>query len=483
MINDVLDDRFVLREDDGTWWEVGWDRNLATYWAQHLTTDAYGVEQLLAWHGADPGEVPTLNLLTNAMGRALPRDVARDLQRGRLASPSFEPRVATLSDWMEERAARRVPHFDFGSRWIDPERPDVEHRVSWVPTTGELYAVDRRSGGGVRLLAELSTHDAVSEVLVGWAAIAASPNPQLSWIHQRLEQVAIDAPPALAATDEVEVANLHLPAAPVAAALTSLMAEPGIDSDPALVARGLGLSEELVGGLIAGTTTELGVEEIALVCEALHCSPYALWQPEVASNILHAYGPERWPRHIEPLDDLRLEGHDRFVGRRLDAQIDQMVSVRTAAPQGSLHATCYRATGVLSLDSNSVSTLHVADAATPPAPDLEYHFTFRQIAGTFVLHDQVEFGAGDLAAVADRLQQEVWLASTALVRFIEPSSGAEQWLGRAEPGAAWEVWDDPRRYYPGRPDDVLDAHLFGYEPLSPLALDTNTDTSLPNLDL
>lgn len=483
MTNDVLDDRFVLREDDGTWWEIGWDRHLATYWAQHLTTDAYGVEQILAWHGADPHEAPTINVLTNAMRRPLPRNIAQDLQRSRLADQTFKPVAVSLSDWTQERAERRVPHVDFGSRWIDPARPDVEQRVSWVPTTGELYAVDRRSGDGLQLLAVLPTHDDVTQALEGWAAVAASDRPEVTWLQNRVENVGIDTPAGVETTAEPTAVGVRLPAAPAAAALASFVGGPGVDDDPLLISRGLNLDADLVGGLLAGTTTELGVDEIAAVCEAFHCSPYDLWEPAVARNILHAYGPEKWPRHIEPLEDLRHENDDRFIGRRLDAQAEQIVSLRTQLPAGAVHATCYRATGVLSLDPMSGSTQRISDGDAPPAPDHEYHFTFRQIAGTFALRNEGAFHPDDLALLADRLRSEPWLARTSLVRFVEPATGEEQWLGKVEPGVPWETWDDPRRYYPGSPCDVLDASIYAGSPEMERVNEVPGAPDLPTLDL
>jgi hypothetical protein len=42
-----------------------------------------------------------------------------------------------------------------------------------------------------------------------------------------------------------------------------------------------------------------------------------------------------------------------------------------------------------------------------------------------------------------------------LVRMVDPSTGAEQWLGWDTDAKSWQTWDDPRRYYPGDPAEVL----------------------------
>ena len=120
-------------------------------------------------------------------------------------------------------------------------------------------------------------------------------------------------------------ARRFLPAEPVAAALRRLQARGELDPDAATVARGFGFDPAWVGQLLDGTAADLDVDRVAQVCEALHCSPYDLWGPELGRAILDAYGPERWPRHIEPLDEPR--GDSEFVARRLSQQADEIVRV------------------------------------------------------------------------------------------------------------------------------------------------------------
>lgn len=72
---------------------------------------------------------------------------------------------------------------------------------------------------------------------------------------------------------------------------------------------------------------DLSVEQAAEVCEALRCSPYDFWGAERARTILDVYGPERWPRYIEPLDDGRqIAGSDEFLRRRIDQQANAAVT-------------------------------------------------------------------------------------------------------------------------------------------------------------
>ena len=63
----------------------------------------------------------------------------------------------------------------------------------------------------------------------------------------------------------------------------------------------------------------------------------------------------------------------------------------------------------------------------------------------------------ELIDVADRLERAGRDAD--MLRFRDPTTGAEQWLGRDTPFDTWQTWDDPRRYYPGDPTDVLDERL------------------------
>jgi hypothetical protein len=110
--------------------------------------------------------------------------------------------------------------------------------------------------------------------------------------------------------------DARVPSAPVAAAIRRLQRDGELDPDLQLCARGLGLNPALLESILDGTTAELDLPAVRAVCEGLHCSPYDLWGTEVGRRVLPVYGPEHWPRHIEPLDDRA--GNVTFITRRLD---------------------------------------------------------------------------------------------------------------------------------------------------------------------
>jgi hypothetical protein len=57
----------------------------------------------------------------------------------------------------------------------------------------------------------------------------------------------------------------------------------------------------LKGRVMDGTITEVDLDHVQRLCEGLHCTPYDFWGAEAGRSIVHAYGPELWPRYIEPL--------------------------------------------------------------------------------------------------------------------------------------------------------------------------------------
>ncbi len=71
--------------------------------------------------------------------------------------------------------------------------------------------------------------------------------------------------------------------------------------DLATVARGINVEPEWAAGVMDGTITEVDVDHVQRLCEGLHCTPYDFWDAEAGRSIVHAYGPELWPRYIEPL--------------------------------------------------------------------------------------------------------------------------------------------------------------------------------------
>jgi DNA-binding Xre family transcriptional regulator len=67
------------------------------------------------------------------------------------------------------------------------------------------------------------------------------------------------------------------------------------------VARGINVEPEWAAGIMDGSITEVDVDHVQRLCEGLHCTPYDFWDAEAGRSIVHAYGPELWPRWIEPL--------------------------------------------------------------------------------------------------------------------------------------------------------------------------------------
>lgn len=113
-------------------------------------------------------------------------------------------------------------------------------------------------------------------------------------------------------------------------------------------------------------------------------------------------------------------------------------------------------------------TLQLAD------PSRDYHFAFQRIGEPETVSvplTPVEFAAGcpaghdatpalvDMADHLDRVRP-----GSDMFRFTDPVTGADQWLGRDTALDPWQTWDDPRRYYPGDPADVLDDHPLGRAP-------------------
>lgn len=406
----ALGTRYRLDEHDGTWWELGWDRPLGTFYAQKYSPEPYDPfthDNLLAWHGGRPSELPSVAALAARLPLALPEDIADGLQRDAAAFPHTAD-----------------PPFLHVARHLDQ-------------ANGQPGQADAIPSG----------------------------------------------------------ARDALPAEPVAGALRRLRHDPYLAAnDLGAFARGLGIDPALAQAVMDGSVSELNVEQIAHVCEALRASPYDLWGPKLGRQILDAYGPERWPRYIEPLDDGReLSGTDRFIRRRVQQQAAEIVSVADHQHEPTaVNVTRFRQTAVLAVDEHGSST-RVIDTLQSADPSAEYHFAFRRLGDTekvTVAMTAEEFAAGcpaghdaTPALVDAAISLEHGRPGTDMLRFVDPVSGAEQWLGRETPFDPWQTWDDPTRYYPGDPADVLNEGPGGLEeplPFAPTA-DAELDPA-PELD-
>ncbi len=94
-------------------------------------------------------------------------------------------------------------------------------------------------------------------------------------------------------------ARWTLSAVPVKDQLRTMQRE--TEDDLATVARGMNVEPEWAAGVLDGSITEVDLPHVQQICEALHCTPYDFWGPDEGRSIMHAYGPELWPRYIEPL--------------------------------------------------------------------------------------------------------------------------------------------------------------------------------------
>jgi hypothetical protein len=410
--------RYRLDQPDGTWWELGWDRPLGTFYAQHFDSipyDPFTADNLLDWHGTNLGELSTVDVLATRLPFDVPDAVSQELTRD----------------------ADAFPHV------ADPPFLDAATRL--------LSALDNGTMDDRRARAETEHVDAGQR----WT----------------------------------------LPAAPLADALERLRADPYLAAyDTTSFAQGLGLDPELAADVLADRRNDVTVEEIDDVCEALRCSPYDIWPPEDARGILHAYGPERWPRYIEPLGDGRsLPAATEFVRRRVEQQAAALVTITTDDDPANtrLIVTRYQQTDVLAVDADG-RTAVVADRTRPAAPDVDYHFAFRALGEPKPLDVAISpssFADGcppghdvhpRLVAVADALDRD--RPGAELICFTDPTTGAEQWLGRETPFDPWQTWDDPRTYYPGDPSDVLDD-IFEINPVGVASMRPDDHDLALSLDL
>lgn len=107
-----------------------------------------------------------------------------------------------------------------------------------------------------------------------------------------------------------------VPAGPAALQIRNLMVETG--DELATVARGIGVEAEWAAGVLSGAITDIDVDHVQRLCEGLHCTPYDLFGACAGRSIAHVYGPELWPRYIEPLEPLGWSLEDLLDAPDLD---------------------------------------------------------------------------------------------------------------------------------------------------------------------
>lgn len=392
--------RYRLDEADGSWWEVGWDRPLATFYAQHYSpvpVDPFSGADLVDWHGTDFAELPTTKALADRLPMALPEEVDAELAADAGAWPNLglPPFLATARHLVDALAGAPEPHAG--------------------ATLERLLGSD------------------VSGVGQGDGA-PANGDDERRW---------------------------SLPTGPVANVLRAFHADPALmDDDLSTFATGFGLPARVVESVLRGGVDELGITDVAAVCEGLCCTPAQLWGAELAAEIAHAYGPADWPSHTEPLP-----GADGANGSLNDG------APSTNGAGLAVLATWYAEAGVVAVDSVG-EVVPIDDIGRTADAELDYHCRYRQLADPLwvaVPLDDHSFASGPtggidaepaLVEVAQRLREGAWPEVVDMVRLTSPGAGVEEWVGWDPRTRRWQTWDDPRRYFEGAPTDVLDPSGF-----------------------
>jgi hypothetical protein len=264
-----------------------------------------------------------------------------------------------------------------------------------------------------------------------------------------------------------------LPAGPVVELIDEHLADWGGD-DRLRVALSMGFAPELARGLVDGSVRVLSVSQIAEVCEVLYCSPFDMWDTDLARSVLHVYGPELWPRHIQPLRDvprLRLVPGLGDASEGLAAESDAETTGAAPDPAAEDRAlvTAYRDGGLIAITSTG-RPVELWEVAAGRAEIHAYHQVFQQagtprITGHFepALRSPTDWagypGLAEHAAAVRRDLETPFDTDVELVRFTW-SSASETWLVWNRGTESWEPWTDPRGRYPGLAEDVLDRGPF-----------------------
>src|SRR5436305_4300743 len=134
MPNNAVDDdrplgtRYRLDEPDGSWWELGWDRPLGTFYAQqyrHVGDVPSANEELVAWHGGRPSELSSVAALAARLPVPIPDDAAHELRRDADAHPhTVDPPFLRIAQAIDAAASGApIPHNVAGSRTTLPSGP------------------------------------------------------------------------------------------------------------------------------------------------------------------------------------------------------------------------------------------------------------------------------------------------------------------------------------------------------------------------
>lgn len=94
--------------------------------------------------------------------------------------------------YAQNEARRRSGEADYGVWWMEPERPRMYWRVSYVAATGEVYALQFAGAGGqVEVLGVFppdegpNYYKGLDALLEGWADRCGQPG-SLAWVKEKL---------------------------------------------------------------------------------------------------------------------------------------------------------------------------------------------------------------------------------------------------------------------------------------------------------
>jgi hypothetical protein len=412
-----LFDVYEVRETDGSWWVVGWDPELGSFFAQHLVRSEFGREErVLEDLGRLAEEIPTVDVLSEVIGRDLPGPVVAALLDDAAALGRRDV-VADLP-W-ELRYASRL-HTDGALRYEE----------GWSPSMARIAQLYRDRG--VQRLDALPAHPVVEAIGWLWEA-AGSPSPDATGFAVRLGLEVSTAEALMSG----EVRTLDGP--------------------------GIG---QVCEALRCSPYDLWGVD---LAQAALHLYPPEHWprqiEPLDALRTAPATPGEAQLRLWQFVEEqaLRELRHDPVAPPR-----DQWLA-------GSWSVTAYRRVGLLERTLEG-RVRRLEDGDLPADVTADYHLVFQAVGDPLQVAD-LQRGeplsvapatAGwdvdpMLTAVADRLRRPMTSPKASLdpqeavelVRFTPPSS-TEVWLGWVPEGAVWELVHDPRALYPGAPGDVVD---------------------------
>lgn len=419
---DALDeDHYQLPEPDGSWWVVGWDPSLGTYYAQHVVRRIDDREVVLEDYGQRAHELPTIERVREVVGHDLPDHVTTALTDDAASVPETGVLPRVPWDLQHESRLRSVT---------------VDDEAAW--STALSVIAQRYRDRGVEPL----------------RALPADPvRRTFEWLHEAADVPSRD--PAAFAT------NLGMNPVLARGILGGTIRE----LDPVEI-------RQVCESLVCSPFDLWGSE---LARAALPIYPPERWPRRIEPLDSLRNRPVTLPEAKKILREFAEETATRDLrgtvgGAIPPANQDDLIG-------GAVVVTGYQQIAVAAIDAEGNTRTLNADS-TPVEPEAEYHLVFRQVTDPTPLiryyprSDQGDVTAGwdvhpGLAAAADHLRHRVGETSSAhgapvhveVVRFT-PGCGAEVWVIWRPDSDTWELAHDPRDLYPGSPSDVIQSSEF-----------------------